>query len=223
MWKNGVYITLEGEIMSWIKIGFAISTIAMMFGCEAGESIVVFDNKTPTPQRTVQLDTMSMDSDLQKLLENSDLVVAGKLKETSTLINPTEMEKEMNRSGTNLPNLRSYVEGLVHEIEITTTVLNKTDSTELQTVFIYTLGDPYSLHSTVIRPQNNEEYLFFLSLPKNDEVEHLRILKPDEVETVALSENALFSLTEGKAGAKQISENSDLLERVRSLAKSTVD
>lgn len=162
------------------------------------------------------------EEELRHLVEMSDLIVVGKLKEAKTLVDPEKMSEEIASANLNktLPKPQSYVKGMVYTLSVSSVIFSDQTKRLTQSVQVYSLGDPYSLHSELIHLLPGEEYLIFLSRASQEKIaQGIKVSNPTDItKTDRVSRRYLYVVAGGSNGVRQIKSGDKLIRLVKKLA-----
>ena len=163
----------------------------------------------------------SANEELRHLVEISDLIITGQIVEQRRIVDPEKMKKELKAYGErNLPNVRNYVKGYVYHID-PVKVIYKKHVNVARKVLVYSYGDPFSLHSNVVRFVTARNYLIFLSSAKEtDIVNGLKISDPKNMLNLdRIDYKKMFIVIGQTRGLRPLDDERDIVKVVEKLVK----
>lgn len=213
----------------------------LIFGCSgtessfAGHDFLANPNISPTPPDIeAQGEAQDEEELLRYLVEKSDLIVVGKVTESRFLVDPAKMKAEIENALREKRLLKDevyevaigrgegYIGGKIFDVAISETLYMRSQISSPKIVRVYSIGNPFSLHTRVVPLIPEQKYLLFLSRAKDvDIVNELKIQNPNAslgFENVLA--DSVFLVTEGATGAARPLKNNDrLIKVVKLIAK----
>jgi hypothetical protein len=182
----------------------------------------------PTQQVSVDNDpkpnqTPNEEKLLRYLAEKSDLIVIGRVKESKLLVDPAKKQSDSEKAFREgqLPTSVGSAGGKIFEVAVIETLYLRSEISTSKIVQIYSIGDPFSLHTRVARLVPDEKYLLFLSRAnEGDIVNELKIEKRDAyMEFEDVHADQVFLVTEDAPEAIHLLKNDRVIKMVKSIVK----
>lgn len=206
--------------MFLFRLFFYLFAGLLLSGC-AVEAISLDARKT-APYSNQPMETAQREEDeLRYLIEMSDLIVVGKMVQARRLVDPEKMREEFENIVQKKinSNPQRYIKGNVYTIAVSKTIYERRIISPSENVFVYSLGDFYSLHTRLIWFLPEREYLIFLSRATEKDIsKEFKVSDLKDVSRVKqVSRNNLFLVTGESSGLRQTKDNDKLVRRVEKL------
>ncbi|MBX3245342.1 MAG: hypothetical protein KF685_12900 [Acidobacteria bacterium] len=201
--------------------------IRLFFALVSGFIIIAWFAESGThSQRAVVLDTETKSSDdkslFRHLTERSDFIGVVKLIRSEMIVDPDIWKEEIDLavSTNTLPKNRA-VKGYVYELHVVTPILTKPTFKHRKTLQVYSIGEPYSLHTSLVRFLPGREYLLFATKaqssefePKLETVDRKIPLMTKKVKV----ENVVF-VTDGQSGVRLLENDDQIVREIKAIVK----
>ncbi|HMQ03779.1 MAG TPA: hypothetical protein PKD26_07675 [Pyrinomonadaceae bacterium] len=177
-------------------------------------------------QRPVVLDTETKSADEESLFrhlaERSDFIGVVKLIGSETIVDPVIRKAEIDLSvrTSTLPSNRA-VKGYVYEVQVVTPVLTKPSFKKRKMLKVYSIGEPYSLHTRMVRFVPGREYLLFATKANKTEVQSSleTVDRQNPLMTKRVDVEEVVLVTGGQSGARLLEGDDQLVRKIKAIVR----
>lgn len=164
------------------------------------------------------------DLHLRQLAEGSDFIGVVKLVSQQFLVDPEVWKTEINKSANSnsLGKINLSVKGVVYELEVIDTILSLPLSEKRRSIKVYSVGDPFALHSGIVRYLPSREYLLFAKRAKNSDLQtQLETVNPQSpLTTTKTPASSFFLVTEPSDRERPFENDNQVVDKVKRMVKS---
>lgn len=180
-------------------------------------------------QRPIDYNTPAKVSDEESLFRHlanqSDFVGIVKLIRSDAIVDPDIWKEEIRAAVTTSTLARTdrAVKGYVYEVQIVTPILTKQAFRNRKTLKVYSVGDPYTLHTRLVRFLPSREYLLFATKANYTEVRSdLETLdRQNPLVTKKLDAEKFVIVTGGQSGSRLLEKDDQIVRKVKKLLKNS--
>ncbi|MBA2378098.1 MAG: hypothetical protein H0V76_00820 [Blastocatellia bacterium] len=173
-------------------------------------------------QRPVILDTETKSAEEESLLrylaERSDFIGVVKLIGSDAIVDPVIWKERIDAAvRTNSLQANRGVEGYVYKVQVVTPILTKPSFKNHKMLKVYSLGEPYSLHTRLVRFLPGREYLLFATKAKKSEVQSSleTIDRQNPLITEKVKVEDVVLVTGGQSGARLLEKDDQIVRKVK--------
>jgi hypothetical protein len=194
--------------------------VILFTGCTVNDGTTTDSLKKLNGFNSIKSKAENIDSDWKRLVENSKLIVIGKVEETFYVVDEKKLyDKKSSSNELQLPNLREAVKGILIRFRINEFIYGEKKYKAYESVNIY-VKDGYAppMDSDIPTFASDKRYLVFLSpAVEEDVVEGTTVIQPRNLSKAIFSFDykTAFTVTEKSFGRFQLTESNKPVEALK--------